>query len=276
MSDATTTPPGVDRDRPSIARVYDYILGGHHNFAADRTYADNLLTRFPGLRAGLRANRAALRRVVRYLATEAGITQFLDIGSGIPTAGNVHEIAQAANPAARVVYIDVEEAAVRHGRFLLNQQKNRAAVAIRADLRDPAAVLAHPEVRGLLDFDKPVALLLFAILHFIPDSEDPYGIVATFRDSLPPGSLLAVSHGVRVSEQQLSAGADYSQIVAPIILRTRDRIEPFFADWPIVPPGVVYLDEWRPDLGSSDKVASGEDGRGKDSLSLVGVATKPA
>jgi hypothetical protein len=170
---------------PNPARIYDYFLGGKDNFPADREVADQVVAIAPVARDIVEDNRAFLRRAVRLLAREAGVRQFIDLGSGLPTQGNVHEIAQAVAPDARVVYVDNDAMVVTHSRALLAGDNT---VAIEADLRDPDSVMGHPEVRELIDFDQPIALLLMAILHFIPDDEDPYGIVARFRDTLPAGS----------------------------------------------------------------------------------------
>ena len=183
---------GVDPTKASIARVYDYWLGGTHNLAADRELGSRMEILDPRIPAACRANRAFLGRAVRFLAEQAGIRQFIDIGSGIPAAGNVHEVVQGAAPDARVVYADRDPVAVAEGRELL--AGNHQATIIQADLRDPVAVLSHPETRTLIDFDKPVALILVAVLHFLMDAQEPYGIVERLRDAVAPGSYLVVSH----------------------------------------------------------------------------------
>jgi S-adenosyl methyltransferase len=201
-------------------------------------------------------NRAFLRRVVRFLAGEAGIRQFVDLGSGLPTQGNVHEIAQATAPDARVVYVDNDAMVVTHSRALL---AGRNTVAIEADLRDPDSVMEHPEVRQLIDFDQPIALLLLAILHFVPDDEDPFGVVARFRDALPAGSYLAISHGTRdipartdmSPEAMAEMGAKverlYQLTTASLVTRTRARVERFFDGFDLLDPGLVEIQLWRPD-----------------------------
>ena len=196
MADDWTT--RINTGVPNPARIYDYFLGGKDNFPADREVAEQVVAIAPVARDIVEDNRAFLRRAVRLLAGEAGIRQFIDLGSGLPTQGNVHEIAQAAVPDARVVYVDNDAMVVTHSRALLAGDNT---AAIEADLRDPDSVMGHPEVRELIDFDQPIALLLMAILHFVPDDEDPYGIVARFRDALPAGSYLALSHGNRTSRR---------------------------------------------------------------------------
>ncbi|HEY1318845.1 MAG TPA: SAM-dependent methyltransferase, partial [Streptosporangiaceae bacterium] len=186
MSDQPSwVPPGVDTKRANVARVYDYWLGGTHNFLADQDVARAIAAIEPNVRVFARANRAFLGRAVRFLAA-AGIHQFLDIGSGIPTEGNVHEVAQQAAPGARVVYADIDPVAIAHSKAIL--AGNEDATIIDGDLREPGKVLAHESTQRMLDFSQPVALLLMNVLHFISDAEDPRGIVARLRDALPSGS----------------------------------------------------------------------------------------
>ena len=175
-------PPEIDTTRANIARVYDYWLGGSHNFLADQDVARAMIAVDPNIRAMMRANRAFLGRAVRYLAREAGIRQFLDIGSGIPTEQNVHEVAQAAASGSRIVYVDNDEVAVAHSRLML--EDNPDATVIQADLREPDKILADPETQLLIDFTQPVALLLLAVLHFVPDAANPAQILATLRDAV--------------------------------------------------------------------------------------------
>ena len=185
-------PPDIDTGKANIARVYDWWLGGDHNFRADQDAARAMIAVEPNARAIARANRAFLGRAVRFLAAEAGIRQFLDIGSGIPTQNNVHQVAQDAAPGARVVYADADDVVVAHSKLILDG--NADAAVIQADVRDPASILADPETQLLLDFTQPVAVLLVAVLHFIADADSPEQLVATLRDALPPGSYLVVSH----------------------------------------------------------------------------------
>jgi S-adenosyl methyltransferase len=241
---------------PNPARIYDYLLGGKDNFPADREVAEQLLAIAPVARDVAEDNRAFLRRAVRFLTREAGIRQFMDLGSGLPTQGNVHEIAQAIIPDARVVYVDNDAMVVTHGRALLAADNT---VVIQADLREPDDILEHPEVRELIDFNEPIALLLTAILHFIPDEEDPLGIVARFRDALPSGSYLAISHGTRDVPARPDMSADemadmgerverlYQLTTASLVTRTRAQVERFFDGLELVDPGLVEIQRWRPD-----------------------------
>jgi hypothetical protein len=241
---------------PNPARIYDYFLGGKDNFPADREVAEQVVAIAPVARDIVEDNRAFLRRAVRLLAGEAGIRQFIDLGSGLPTRGNVHEIAQAVAPDARVVYVDNDAMVVTHSRALLAGDNT---AAIEADLRDPDSVMRHPEVRELIDFDQPIALLLMAILHFVPDDEDPYGIVARFRDALPAGSYLALSHGTRdiparpdmSPEAMAEMGAKverlYQLTTASLVTRTHAQVERFFDGFDLLDPGLVEIQLWRPD-----------------------------
>jgi hypothetical protein len=236
----------IDTQRPSSARVYDYFLGGAHNFAADRDLADAIARMTPNIGDTMRANRAFLRRAVRYLVGQ-GVTQFLDVGSGIPTVGYVHEVAQRANSASRVLYVDIDPVAVSHSRAILAD--NPLTSVIQADLRDPDAILEHPLTTGLLDFRAPVALLALGVLHFIPASDDPAGLVTRLRQPLVPGSfvtLVNVTHEDQPPEvieaQKLS-----SRTGTPIFLRSRAELAAQFGGLPLVAPGLVHLPLWRPD-----------------------------
>jgi SAM-dependent methyltransferase len=235
--------------------MYDYWLGGMSNTAADRTAADAIGTKYPSAPIAVRANRSFLRRAVRYLA-EAGVDQFLDLGSGIPTVGNVHEIAQAVNPAARVVYVDLEPVAVAASRKLLAENPN--ATIIRADLRDVGTILAGPDVRGLLDFDRPIAVLMVSVLHFVPDEDDPEGVVATYRDALAPGSHLVLSHVCHdyldeATRAVASASVDDYRSQTDVGLYYRDitRMRKFFVGVDLLPTGIVSMLDWRPDDGDT-------------------------
>jgi SAM-dependent methyltransferase len=241
-------PPDIDTSKANIARVYDYWLGGNHNFRADQDAARSLTALEPNARAIMQANRAFLGRAVRFLAGEAGIRQFLDIGSGIPTEQNVHEVAQAAAPGSRVVYVDNDEVAVAHSRLML--QENPDATIIQADLRDPGKILGDPETQLLLDFGRPAAVLLVTVLHFIPDADDPAGIVATLRDALAPGSFLVICHSCREARPELASLAERAynkQVAGRLCPRTRAEIEGMFDGFTLVEPGLVYMPEWRPD-----------------------------
>jgi SAM-dependent methyltransferase len=236
----------TDMERPSVARMYDYFLGGSHNFAVDREAARQIIAVAPDAPLVAQANRAFLRRAVRFLV-ESGIRQFLDIGSGIPTVGNVHEIAQRLAPESRVMYVDVDPVAVAHSREIL-AGNDRTAI-IQEDLRHPRQILDHPEVRGLLDFTQPIAVMIVAVLHFIPDSDDPAGLLATLREALVPGSYLALS---QVSEEGREDIADHVKSVYrnadnSLHPRTRTELARLFAGFELVDPGVVWAPEWRPE-----------------------------
>lgn len=241
-------PGDIDLERPSVARIWDYLLGGAHNFAADRLVAQKTIEVMPEVRSGALQHRAFLRRAVRYLLGQ-GVRQFLDLGSGIPTVGNVHEIAQAVDPAASTVYVDLDSVAVAHGRSLLTG--NERVRVLQQDVRDPAVVLASPEVRELLDFDEPIAVLMIALLHFVSDDEDPLGIIAGYRDRLAPGSFLAMSHaGYEVGEETpelRAARGVYEQNVVRTTLRNSAEFTKLFDGFDLVAPGVVRLPEWRPE-----------------------------
>jgi S-adenosyl methyltransferase len=262
-------PPEVDTGRANIARVYDYLLGGSHNFLADQDAGRALAAVEPNARAAARANRAFLGRAVRFLS-EAGIDQFLDIGSGIPTQGNVHEIAQQASQSSRVVYADIDPVAIAHSKAIL--ARNSRAVIIDADLRDPEKILNHEGTRQLIDFSQPVGLLLVAVLHFIASAEDPWRIVATLRDTLAPGSYLVVCHATSEGKPAVAQAAEqvYNRSVAASAhVRSRAEIERFFEGFELADPGLVYIPEWRP--------RSPDDVPDDPSMfwGLVGVGRKP-
>src|SRR5262249_13289462 len=237
-------PHGVDTKRANVARVYDYLLGGSHNFLADQDVGRAIVAVEPNTRAGTRANRAFLGRAVRFLAAD-GITQFLDIGSGIPTEGNVHEVAQQASPGARVAYVDIDEVAVAHSQAMLAGNQN--ATVVEADLREPVEILSNAAVGKLIDFRKPTALLMVMVLHFIGDAEDPWGIVAELRDALAPGSHLVLGHLTTESKPDLAQAAEkvYNRSVSTDIhMRSRADILRFFDGFDLVDPGLVYIPQW--------------------------------
>jgi hypothetical protein len=246
-------PEGVDVTVPNAARVYDYALGGYHNFAVDRQFFERAEQAWPGLGMLAHANRAYLGRVVHHLVG-AGVRQFLDIGSGIPTLGNVHEAAQEVAPDARVMYVDIDPVAVAHSQAIL--AGNPLAGAIEGDLRRPGDIVYHPDVLELFDFSRPVAVLLIAVLHFVPDSDNPAGIVATLREALGPGSYVALSHGTQATANGEQAQEDvrrmYQRTPTPIHLRTRDQIAGLLAGMEIVPPGIVTVTDWHPDPEEAD------------------------
>jgi SAM-dependent methyltransferase len=244
----TWAPPEVDITRPAAARIYDVFLGGSHNFAADREVAAKAVAHMPELPSVLRENRRFLWRAVRKLAGEFGIRQFLDLGSGIPTVGNVHEIAQQVDRACRVVYVDIDPIAVTHARAILAGNQN--ATAVQADFRHPLSILQHPDVRDLLDLRQPMAVLLVAALHFIPDDEDPASIVAQLRDVVAPGSYLAISHASdegRPPAGQAGAQQVYARADNAVIMRSKAALERFVTGWELIEPGLVRLPLWHPD-----------------------------
>ena len=241
-------PPEVDTTKANVARVYDYWVGGDHNFQADRDLARTITALDPHIRTTMRANRAFLGRVVRFLAGEAGIRQFLDIGSGIPTGNNVHQVAQDTAPGSRVVYVDNDDVAVAHSRLLLAD--NPDATVIQADLREPAKILADQETQLLLDFTQPVAVFLVAVLHFIPDTGQAADIVATLRDALAPGSHLVICHACRDEQPGLATSFENvynSRAAAQLTMRSRDEIAGLCAGFTLLEPGLVWIPEWRPD-----------------------------
>jgi hypothetical protein len=235
--------------------MYDYYLGGKDNFQADRAAAEKVLALVPGLRRAVVENRRFLRRVIQFLAGEAGIDQFLDIGVGLPTQGAVHEVAHEVNPAARVVYADYDPVVVTHGQALLAVKDK--SVMVRADLRGGADILAIPEVREHLDVSRPVGITLFATLHFIADDEDPAGIVASLRDAVAPGSYLALTHigsDFFPDKQALAkAVAVYEEASERVWPRSRDQIAGFFDGFELLRPGLVPKHEWRPVTGVAPK-----------------------
>ncbi|MFG2629106.1 SAM-dependent methyltransferase [Streptomyces sp. NPDC048473] len=242
-------PQGIDISVPSVSRMYDFYLGGSHNFEVDREAARKAMEFMPGLPKIMQANRAFMRRAVRYAASE-GITQFLDIGSGIPTFGNVHEVAQAAAPEARVAYVDHDPVAVAHSRAVL--EGNDRAVIVAADLRRPQEIVKSPAICELLDLDRPVALLLVAVLHFIEDSDDPHTAVAELREALAPGSLIVITHasyeGIPLTQEQAGGTVGvYKNIRNPLVMRSRDEVARFFEGYEMVEPGLVSMPNWRPD-----------------------------
>jgi SAM-dependent methyltransferase len=237
-------PPGIDTGKANAARVYDWWLGGAHNFRADQDAARAMIAVEPNTRAIARANRAFLGRAVRFLAAEAGIRQFLDIGSGIPTTGNVHEVAQDAVPGARVLYADIDDVAVAHSSLILRD--NSDAAVIQADLREPGKILAAPETQLLLDFTQPVAVLLVSVLHFLPDSDNPHQHVAAFRDALAPGSYLVISHAGEAMPEVMGK-AYHSRVQSRGGVRTREEVARFFDGFTLIDPGLVWIAQWRPD-----------------------------
>ena len=245
--------PEIDTSRPHPARMYDYYIGGKNHFAADREVADAALSHWPSGRIGLRENRRFLGRAVRYLAEEAGITQFLDLGSGLPGVGNVHEIAQDVNRAARVVYVDNDPIVLAHGRALLNSTPEGKAVYIEADMREPEKILAHPVTRDTLDFTKPVALIFIGVLHFFLADDEVRRIVEPLIDAVPSGSYVAAAHVTSEFSRAATteAGNVYTRSGVGIIGRDADVFADLvFNGLTLVPPGVVVVSEWRPEPGA--------------------------
>jgi hypothetical protein len=239
--------PGLDTHTPNVARVYDCLLGGKDNFAADREAAAKLVEAVPGAAVAARENRAFLGRAMRFLADEAGIRQFLDIGAGLPTARAVHEIVHSCVPMARVVYADYDPVVIRHSEAMLSGAFG--VEAVRADLRQPRGLLAHTAVQRLIDLAEPVAVLLLAVLHFLDDDEDPWAIVNFFKDQMAPGSFLVISH---VTADHLPPDAArrareaYTGASAPGVARTREQIARFFGGLDMTSPGLVNVSRWRP------------------------------
>ena len=245
-------PPEIDTSKAHSARMYDYFLGGKDNFAADRETAGKALAAWPALRTAARENRAFLGRAVRYLAQEAGITQFLDIGSGLPGVGNVHEVAQAVNPAARVVYVDNDPIVLAHGRALLVSSTEGRSVYIDADMREPEKILSHPLTRDTLDFTRPVALMLVSVLHFFTGDDQVRRIVGPLVDALAPGSYVTASHGTaEFAPEAREAGQAYTRDGVDAIGRDADVFANLvFNGLTLVSPGVVVVSEWRPEPGT--------------------------
>jgi len=238
-------PDKIDLDRPSAARIYDYLLGGGHNFASDRAVAERLLRVLPAFDIA-RMNRAFLGRAVRFLI-DAGIRQFLDLGSGIPTVGNVHEVAQHADPNCRVIYVDNEPVAVAHGELLL--EGNDRATIIHADMRDPELILNSPTTLQLIDFAEPVGLLMVGVLQFLPDEDDPWALVTRYRDALASGSYLALSAFTQdYTPEGMNAAVDVCHATQhPIYPRDRDAIMRMLTGFELYEPGLVYTPQWRPE-----------------------------
>jgi hypothetical protein len=265
--------PAADT-RPSPARMYDYYLGGHHNFPVDRAAADAVIAAFPDMPLVAQANRAFLRRAVRYLVDE-GITQFLDLGSGIPTVGNVHEVAQNLRPETRVVYVDVDPVAVTHGRALLTNNPN--ATVIQADALEPERVIQHPDAQRLLDLTQPVGVLVVALLHFVPDDADALELMRSLNAIVTRGSYFVFTHAmseptaVLTTEGLAQMSSVYQQSTARFAARSRERIEQLVAGLDLVTPGLVYLPLWRPE--GPDDVFMQEPAR---SAGLAGVGFKSA
>lgn len=257
----TAVPPGADPDRPSPApgsldtgraspaRMYDYLLGGKNHLPADRAAAETALRALPDLRTIVKDNRAFLVRALRYLAGPGGFWQFLDIGPGIPGDGNTAETVHALNPRARVAFADFDPVVIAHTRALITDLPDGHVAAVNADVREPAAILDHPDVRAVLDFDQPVAVVMGALLHFVSPGEDPLGILGIIRQALAPGSALVLSHATSsdAPETGQAAARGWDHATSQVTLRTADEIAGLFVGFDLVDPGVVPLRRWRPD-----------------------------
>jgi len=247
MDTTPWVPDEIPLDRPNAARIYDYFLGGYHNFEVDRLAADRLAETYPDVRLASWVNRAFLRRCVRFLV-EQGIDQFLDIGSGIPTVGNVHEIAQAVDPSARVVYVDIDPVAVAHSQAMLRGNPRDAAICV--DARHPDQILSHAQVQRLLDWSRPVAVLFAGVLHLLPDDDQAYRAVYTLREALTAGSYVAISHpsyddAPSIFLQQINKLSEGS--ASRYHYRTLAKIQRFFDGLDLVEPGLVHTPLWRPE-----------------------------
>jgi SAM-dependent methyltransferase len=252
MTEQNPAPGDIDTATPNVARIYDYLLGGKDNFAADREAARRLIDAVPDVAAIARDNRSFLGRVVRYLVIKAGIRQFLDLGSGLPTQANVHELAQGVAPGARVVYVDNDALVASHGQALLASGAQVAVVF--ADLREPASILRHPDVLGLLDLAQPVAVLCTSTLHFIADEAEPHKIIAEYRGHMAPGSYLAVTHGTLEEDpegESDKAEGVYRQASSQLHLRPLPEVRRFFDGFDLVEPGLTWIAEWRPEPGTA-------------------------
>jgi SAM-dependent methyltransferase len=241
--------PALDPAVPNVARMYDYMLGGKDNYASDRAAVEKLIEMAPAVPRFARLNRAFLRRAVSFAASQ-GVSQFLDVGSGLPTQHSVHQAAQDINPAARIAYVDNDPVVAVHSRALLGGAPGVAFVL--GDVRDPVSLLRDPEITGLLDFSQPVCVLLLAVLHFVTDAEDPGRLVAAFRDALAPGSYLILSHGTahgappEVAARSGEASRVYDNATSRITYRDPGEVSQFLAGFTLTEPGLVHISQWRP------------------------------
>jgi hypothetical protein len=238
--------PSFNPEVPSIARTYDYLLGGKDNYPADREIGDIFIRKFPGAVQIALDNRACLVRAVTHMAEELGISQFIDLGSGLPTADNVHQVAQRADPGARVAYVDNDPIVLTHGRAMLAEDE--FTVVVKADVRQPGQILSDPGVRGLIDFSRPVAVIASAVLHHLLDEEDPLGVIRAMRDAVPAGSCLFVSHFRTLNDPDSAAlEAVMLEAFGRGVWRTSEQIGEFFGDMRLTDPGIVPCAQWRPD-----------------------------
>lgn len=267
-------PGTVDDSTPAAARVYDWYLGGAHNFEVDREFGREMIERLPVVKYCAVENRNFLRRAVQWLSAQ-GVTQFLDLGSGVPTVGNVHQIARQNDPTARTVYVDYESVAVTHSNLVLDEEdpaREHTAV-VQADLRDPATVLQAPDVRRLLDFDQPIALLTVAVLHFVGPGDHPEEILRRYQQALPSGSYLVLSQMTNdgapedLRDQAETLRQGYARSSNPGYFRSRAEFTALFGDFSLVEPGVTWTPAWKPEYDLEDDPAR--------ALFFAGVARKP-
>jgi len=261
-------PEGVDITVPNSARAYDYALGGYHNFQVDRDFLDRLVQALPGIRADAIANRALLHRVIRWLIGQ-GVRQFLDIGSGVPTVGNVHEIAQELAPESRVVYVDIDPVAVAHGQAIL--AGNPRAWAIEEDLRRPADIVNHPDVQRILDFSEPVAVILFLVVHYVADDDEAQAIMDYLRDTLVSGSYIALTHlsplpGLEDEMERFRKLFD--ETPTPSVFRSYEQIADLLTGLELVEPGIVRIPDWRPEPDDESDPMAG-------AIDLAAVVRRP-
>ena len=255
-------------DIPSAARIYDYLLGGKDNYPADRAVAESMISLIPNVQLAVQWNRAFLRRVVRYLIHEAGIRQIVDIGAGLPTAGNTHEIAREADPETRVVYVDHDPVVLAHARSMLHNVPNTAI--IEQDLLEPDEILADPMLRSLIDFSEPTAFLLLSILHFVSDEADPAGLIARLLDPFPVGSHVAISHATPDTVPEVNdVERIFDEATEQAHVRSRTAVRELVAGLEVVEPGLTWPPEWRPDPGDEIPANAAE------SYYCVVVARKP-
>lgn len=260
--------PGVDSTKPSVARVHDVLLGGTENFAVDRAVAGRLKEAVPEIGRLVWCNRAFIGRVVDYLVREAGIRQIIDLGSGLPTVENTHEVAQFAAPEARVVYVDIDPMVEPHARVILRE--NGRAIAVTEDARDVDAVLGNLGLLKYIDFSQPVAVLMIGLLHLFPDKDDPYGLVKQYMEAMPPGSYLAASNMFSATNPKAKAlEAMLQATMGTGHFRSRAEVTRFFDGMDLVEPGVVHFPEWRPEERLTKPLENWEE------ILLGGVARKP-
>lgn len=256
----------LDVSKPSVARVYDALLGGKNNFAVDRALAQQTLRIAPDAREAVQAHRRLLGRVVRFMTNE-GLRQFLDLGSGLPTEQNTHQVAQSAAPMSRVVYVDSDPIVLSHGRALLAENDRTTVVA--ADIRDPKGILEHPRIRGFIDYERPLALLLAGVIHHMHDFEDPAAVVRGYIDAIPSGSLVLITHLCASGPAALAVERSYLADLGTGRFRTFEEIEAYFDGLDVVDPGVVYVPQWHPETPITEPLTTGQQ------TIVVGVGRKP-